>query len=47
MTDPTSPPAAGYGAYSEAGQLRKVLVCAPGLPNTLFTGTPPAGSTAG
>src|SRR5215831_13230292 len=37
MTDPTSPPAAGYGAYSEAGQLRKVLVCAPGLPNTLFT----------
>ena len=30
MSDTTSPPAAGYGVHSEVGQLRKVLVCAPG-----------------
>jgi len=37
MTDTTSPPAARYGVYSEVGQLRKVLVCAPGLAHDRLT----------
>src|SRR5690348_3395315 len=39
MTDPTSPPAGPYGVYSEVGQLRKVLVCAPGLAHERLTPT--------
>src|SRR5215468_3058486 len=39
MTDTTSSPAAGYGVYSEVGQLRKVLVCAPGLAHERLTPT--------
>ena len=37
MTDPTPSPAAGYGVHSEVGQLRKVLVCAPGLAHERLT----------
>src|SRR5215510_14722190 len=37
MTDTTSSPAARYGAHSEVGQLRKVLVCAPGLAHERLT----------
>lgn len=37
MTDSSSSPAAGYGVYSEVGQLRKVLVCAPGLAHERLT----------
>jgi len=37
MTDTTSPPAARYGVHSEVGQLRKVLVCAPGLAHERLT----------
>jgi arginine deiminase len=37
MTDTTSSPAAQYGAHSEVGQLRKVLVCAPGLAHERLT----------
>jgi arginine deiminase len=37
MTDTTSSPAAQYGVYSEVGQLRKVLVCAPGLAHERLT----------
>jgi arginine deiminase len=37
MTDPASSPAEQYGAYSEVGQLRKVLVCAPGLAHERLT----------
>lgn len=39
MTDTTSSPAAQYAAYSEVGQLRKVLVCAPGLAHERLTPT--------
>jgi arginine deiminase len=39
MTDATSSPAARYGVYSEVGQLRKVLVCAPGLAHERLTPT--------
>jgi arginine deiminase len=39
MSDTTSSPAAQYGVYSEAGQLRKVLVCAPGLAHQRLTPT--------
>jgi arginine deiminase len=39
MTDTASSPAAQYGAYSEVGQLRKVLVCAPGLAHERLTPT--------
>ena len=39
MTDTTSSPAARYGVYSEVGQLRKVLVCAPGLAHERLTPT--------
>jgi len=39
MTDTTSSSAAQYGAYSEVGQLRKVLVCAPGLAHQRLTPT--------
>src|ERR1700679_2130013 len=27
----------GFGVYSEVGQLRKVIVCAPGVPHTRLT----------
>jgi arginine deiminase len=37
MTDPTSSPARQYGAHSEVGRLRKVLVCAPGLAHERLT----------
>jgi arginine deiminase len=37
MTDPTSSPAGQYGAHSEVGRLRKVLVCAPGLAHERLT----------
>ena len=37
MTDATAKPAATYGVHSEVGQLRKVLVCAPGLAHTRLT----------
>jgi arginine deiminase len=37
MTDTSSSPAAQYGVYSEVGQLRKVLVCAPGLAHERLT----------
>ena len=37
MTDTTSSAAAQYGVYSEVGQLRKVLVCAPGLAHERLT----------
>jgi len=37
MTDTTPSPAAGYGVYSEVGQLRKVLVCSPGLAHERLT----------
>jgi arginine deiminase len=37
MTDTTSSPAAQYGVHSEVGQLRKVLVCAPGLAHERLT----------
>src|SRR5215467_9652081 len=37
MTHTTSSPAAQYGVYSEVGQLRKVLVCAPGLAHERLT----------
>jgi arginine deiminase len=39
MTDTTSSPAAQYGVHSEVGQLRKVLVCAPGLAHERLTPT--------
>ena len=39
MTDTTSSPAAHYGVHSEVGQLRKVLVCAPGLAHERLTPT--------
>ncbi len=39
MTDTTSSPAARYGVHSEVGQLRKVLVCAPGLAHQRLTPT--------
>jgi arginine deiminase len=39
MTDTTSFPAAQYGVYSEVGQLRKVLVCSPGLAHERLTPT--------
>jgi arginine deiminase len=37
MTDTTASPAGRYGAHSEVGQLRKVLVCAPGLAHERLT----------
>jgi arginine deiminase len=37
MTDTATSPAAGYGVHSEVGQLRKVLVCAPGLAHERLT----------
>ncbi len=39
MTDTTPRPSAAYGVHSEVGQLRKVLVCAPGLAHTRLTPT--------
>jgi arginine deiminase len=39
MTDTTSAAAAEHGVYSEVGQLRKVLVCAPGLAHERLTPT--------
>jgi len=39
MTDTPSSPAGQYGAYSEVGRLRKVLVCAPGLAHERLTPT--------
>ena len=33
------PPSAGYGVHSEVGELRKVLVCAPGLAHERLTPT--------
>src|SRR5215510_4981180 len=36
MTDTTTP-GPGYGVHSEVGQLRKVLVCAPGLAHNRLT----------
>ena len=39
MTDIPSSAAAPYGVYSEVGQLRKVLVCAPGLAHERLTPT--------
>jgi arginine deiminase len=38
MTDTTAPKA-GYGVHSEVGNLRKVLVCAPGLAHNRLTPT--------
>jgi len=37
MTDTTASPAGRYGVHSEVGQLRKVLVCAPGLAHERLT----------
>jgi arginine deiminase len=37
MTETNIIPAAGYGVHSEVGQLRKVLVCAPGLAHERLT----------
>ena len=37
MTETNSSPAASYGVHSEVGQLRKVLVCAPGLAHERLT----------
>jgi len=37
MTDTTASPAGQYGVHSEVGQLRKVLVCAPGLAHERLT----------
>jgi arginine deiminase len=37
MTDTTASPAGQYGVHSEVGQLRKVLVCAPGLAHDRLT----------
>jgi len=37
MTDTATSPAAGFGVHSEVGQLRKVLVCAPGLAHERLT----------
>ena len=37
MTDTTASPADWYGVHSEVGQLRKVLVCAPGLAHERLT----------
>src|SRR5579864_4471232 len=37
MTDTTASPAGQYGVHSEVGQLRKVLVCAPGLAHARLT----------
>jgi arginine deiminase len=39
MTDTASSPAAQYGVHSEVGQLRKVLVCSPGLAHERLTPT--------
>ncbi|HEY1320862.1 MAG TPA: arginine deiminase [Streptosporangiaceae bacterium] len=37
MTETTASPSGRYGAHSEVGQLRKVLVCAPGLAHERLT----------
>ena len=37
MTGPVTRPSAHYGVHSEVGQLRKVLVCAPGLAHERLT----------
>ena len=37
MTDTTASPVGQYGAHSEVGRLRKVLVCAPGLAHDRLT----------
>jgi len=37
MTDTAASPAGRYGVHSEVGQLRKVLVCAPGLAHERLT----------
>jgi arginine deiminase len=37
MTGPVTRPSAQYGVHSEVGQLRKVLVCAPGLAHERLT----------
>ena len=37
MTETNSSPATAYGVHSEVGQLRKVLVCAPGLAHERLT----------
>jgi arginine deiminase len=37
MTDTSASPAGRYGVHSEVGQLRKVLVCAPGLAHERLT----------
>ncbi len=39
MTEPVAFPAARYGVHSEVGELRKVLVCAPGLAHERLTPT--------
>src|SRR5258708_33674203 len=39
MTDTASSPVGQYGVHSEVGQLRKVLVCAPGLAHERLTPT--------
>ncbi len=39
MTETNSSPATAYGVHSEVGQLRKVLVCAPGLAHERLTPT--------
>ena len=39
MTETNSSPATTYGVHSEVGQLRKVLVCAPGLAHERLTPT--------
>ena len=39
MTEPVTTPSAEYGVHSEVGELRKVLVCAPGLAHERLTPT--------
>jgi arginine deiminase len=39
MSGTVVPPSAGYGVHSEVGELRKVLVCAPGLAHERLTPT--------
>ena len=39
MTEPATLPSARYGVHSEVGELRKVLVCAPGLAHERLTPT--------
>ena len=39
MTEPATSPSARYGVHSEVGELRKVLVCAPGLAHERLTPT--------